>query len=160
MAKGNVILKIAGILLVILGILGILWSMKYGFIGAQELSEMGKTVITGLLILYGLYGIFTGFFQIAVAAVAIRHSNKPEHGTRCIVWGSIVLILGILLLILLNVTSGMIHPDSDLYPQWYGKAIVVAGGIVMPVLIILGGILNKVSGQDAVISRLPSTEGK
>ena len=111
MAKGNVVLKIAGILLIIFGILNVLWTMQYGFIGAMGFSEMKREVITGLLIFYGLCGILVGFFQIAIGAIAVRQSKKPEHGTRCIVWGAIALILGIFVFVLLKVTSGMIHPD-------------------------------------------------
>ncbi len=147
MAKGNVLLKIVGVLIIIIGVLGILWAMYYGFLGALGLSEMGKVVITGLLILYGLYGIFTGFFQIAVGAIAFRHSKIPEHGTRCIVWGGIILILGIFLYVLLRVTAGMIHVDSDFYPKWYGSAIVITNGMVLPVLMILGGVLNLISAK-------------
>ena len=43
MAKGNVILKISGILLFILSIIGILWSMYYGFTGAMGFSKMEKS---------------------------------------------------------------------------------------------------------------------
>ena len=75
MAKGNVILKISGILLFILSIIGILWSMYYGFTGAMGFSKMEKAVITGLLIFFGLFGILTGFFQLAVASTAFRHSR-------------------------------------------------------------------------------------
>lgn len=145
MAKGNVLLKITGILLILFGILGIGWAMWYGFLGAYGMSEMKKEVITGLLIFYGLYGFLAGFFQIAVGSVAFRHSNKPERAVRCIVWGGIILLLGIGLFVILQVTSGMIHPDSSFYPAWYGKAIVIISGMVLPALMILGGILNKLS---------------
>ena len=145
MAKGNVVLKIIGILLILFGVLGILWAMYYGFVGALGFSDMGKSVVTGLLIFYGLYGILVGFFQIAAGALCIRHSNKPEHWLRCVIWGIVILILGIACYIVLKASSGMIHPDTQYYPPWFGFGIVIAGGIVLPVLMILGGVLNKLS---------------
>ena len=143
MARGNAVLKIAGILLVIFGIVNMLLTMMYGFLGARGFSEMGKSVVTGLLILYGLFGVLASFFQIAVGSVGVRHSNIPEHGTRCIVWGVVTLILGGALTFLLYISSGMIYKTSEFYPPWYGFAIVIVSGIVLPILMIIGGVLNK-----------------
>ena len=150
MARGNVVLKIAGILLIIFGIASILFAMMYGLLGAKGFSEMGKSIVTGILILYGLYGILNGFFQIAVGAVGIRHSNIPEHGTRCIVWGVVTLILGAACTFLLYVSAGMIHKASEFYPPWFGFAIVIFSGIVLPLMMIIGGILNKSMKRTAV----------
>lgn len=147
MAKGRVVLRVAGILLIIFGVLSELWAMLYGFTGALEYSETNQHVLTGLLVLYGLYGILTAFFQIAVGAVGVRQSGRPEHATRCIVWGIIVLLLGTGLFILLNVTGEMIPEASRFAPTWYGRAIVIIAGFVLPAFMILGGILNKIGAK-------------
>ena len=75
---------------------------------------------------------------------------------RCIiVWGVIILILGVFQFVLLKVTSGMIYSTSVYYPRWYGTALIIICGIVLPVLIILGGVSNRVSFRSV---RIP--EGK
>ena len=152
MAKGNDVLKIAGILLILFGILGILFAMMFGFVGAMNFDEMGKSILTGLLIFYGLLGILTGFFQIGVGATAIRHSNIAGHWLRCIVWGVVMLVIGICCTVVLFVCTGMIHKNSEFYPPWFCFAIVIIGCIVLPLLMIFGGILNKLHVNQALAS--------
>ncbi len=145
MTKGNAVLKVAGILLVLFGVAGILFAMFYGFVGALKFEEMGKDTLTGLLIFYGLFGILTGLFQIATGAVAIRHSNKANHWLRCVIWGIVMLLIGAACVIILYASSGMIHTASEYYPPWYCFAGLIVGCIVLPLSLILGGVLNKIS---------------
>lgn len=145
MAKGSTVLKIAGILMVIFGVLGILFAMLYGFVGALTYQQLGQETLTGLLVFYGLYGIMTGFFLIAVGAIAIRHCNKAEHWLRCVIWGIVVIAIGVICYILLHVTSGMMNPANAFYPQWFCYAIIIAGCFVFPVIMIIGGLLNRVT---------------
>ena len=116
MAKGNTVLKVSGILLIIFGVLSILFAMWFGFVGALHFEDIGETTITGLLIFYGLFGGMTGFFQIAIGALAIRHSNKADHWLRCIIWGLVMLAIGVACFILLMDLSGMIRSYAMFYP--------------------------------------------
>lgn len=145
MAKGTACLRITGILLIIFGIMSILFAMIYGFVGALAFDELGKDTLTGLLIFYGLVGILMGFFQIGVGAMCIHQAKREDHWTRCVVWGIVLLLIGIFCTILLFVTAGQIHVRSSYYPQWFAFVIVIVGGIVLPLLVILGGILNRSS---------------
>ena len=147
MAKGNAVLKITGILFIVFGLLNVLWALMYGFLGAIGFEKMGKEILTGLLILFGIYGVIYGIFQIGVGALSLRHSNIPKHWLRCVVWGIVMLVLGVICTILLHVTSGRMVKGTEAYPAWWGFAIVIVGGIVLPVLLILGGVLNKLSAN-------------
>ena len=145
MAKGNTVLKVSGIPLIIFGVLSILFAMWFGFVGALHFEDMGETVITGLLIFYGLFGGFTGFFQIGVGALAIRHSNKAAHWLRCIIWGLVMLAIGVACYILLMDLTGMIRSYAVFYPPWYCFAIVFVGCLILPLIMILGGALNRIT---------------
>ena len=143
MAKGNTVLKVSGILLIIFGVLSILFAMWFGFVGALHFEAMDEKALTGLLIFYGLFGGLTGFFQIAIGAFAIRNSNKAYRWVRCIVWGIIMLAIGIICFIFLLVICNMIKSYAVFYPPWYCFGIVIVGCLVLPLLMILGGILNR-----------------
>ena len=145
MAKGNAVLKISGVLLALFGILSVLWALTYGFLGAREFAEGPQHVLTGLLMFYGFWGVMVGLFQIGTSALCIRQANVPEHWLRCIIWGVVCLIIGIVSLMALLSTAGMIDKGSEFYPQWFGFAIVIVGEVVVPLLVILGGVLNKIS---------------
>lgn len=145
MAKGSAVLKIAGILLIPLGIAGMLTAVLHGFVGALYFDELGRTALTTALILYAAAAVITGFFQIAVGAFEIRHSNKAYHWVRCLIWGIILLILGAVCFFLLLRATGMIHHGSSYYPPWYCFAIALVGGIVLPLLIIIGAVLNGIT---------------
>ncbi len=147
MAKGNAVLKIAGILFIIFGLLNVLWALMYGFLGAIGFDEMGKEILTGLLVLFGVYGVILGLFQIGVGALSFRHSNNPKHWLRCVVWGIVMLVLGVLATVLMFVTSGRMVKGSEAYPAWWGFVIVLFAGIVLPLLMILGGFLNRISAK-------------
>lgn len=143
MSKGNACLKITGILLIIFGVMNILFAMMYGFVGAFGFDAMRKATLTGLLVFYGLYGILVGFFQIGVGAMCLHQSKREDRWLRCVVWGIVLLVLGIFCTILLFVTAGRIHEQSGSYPQWFAYAIVIGGGIVLPLLVILGGLFHR-----------------
>lgn len=145
MAKGNTVLKVSGILLIIFGVLSILFAMWFGFVGALHFEDIGETVITGLLIFYGLFGGLTGFFQIGIGALAIRHSNKADHWLRCIIWGIVMLAIGVACFILLMDLTGMIRSYALFYPPWYCFAIVFVGCLILPLIMILGGALNRIT---------------
>lgn len=145
MSKGTTCLKITGILLIIFGVLNILFAMMYGFVGAFGFDAMRKATLTGLLVFYGLFGILVGFFQIGVGAMCLHQSKREDRWLRCVVWGIVILALGIFCTILLFVTAGRIHEESGSYPQWFAYAIVIGGGIVLPLLVILGGFLHRIA---------------
>ena len=44
MTKGNTVLKVSGILLIIFGVLSILFAMWFGFVGALHFEDMGMVL--------------------------------------------------------------------------------------------------------------------
>ena len=65
-----------------------------------------------------------------------------------------MLIIGICCTVVLYACTGMIHKASEFYPPWFCFAIVIIGCIVLPVLMIFGGILNKIHVNQAEASVL------
>ena len=141
MIKGSTVIKMAGILMGVFGVLNVLWAMGYGFLGAHSLMGTTQTTLPGLMMFYGFYGVLCGIFQIAVASVCIRHAKIRAHWHYSVVWGIITLVLGVINLLALIAMCEMMTKGNPLYPQWYGFAIV-GGGIIMPILATLGGYMN------------------
>ena len=143
MAKGNGVLKIAGILLALFGILMVLWALVYGFLGAREFSQTDENTLRGLLMFYGFYGVMNGLFLIGVASFCIRNANVPEKWLRCLIYGLVILAIGVFNLLAMSASAGIMTKSSDFFPQWVGWGTVLTGGILLPLLVIIGGLLNK-----------------
>lgn len=143
MSKGSTVLRSTGIAMAVFGILNVLWSMNFGFLGVYAYAGSGQSTLQGLLMFYGFFGVMTGIFEIAVASVCFRQSKKAEHWLRCVIFGIVILVLGVINLLALLAASGMMTEAGELYPQWMGLMVVVIGGIFLPLFAILGGILNR-----------------
>lgn len=144
MKKSNVILKITGILMLALGILGIGVAVLYGFTGAEYFQKVGQEVLPGLLIFYGLLAIVVGFVQTAAGAFAIRHARKLHQWLRTLIFALIALILGIAAFLTFGETTSRIHVHSSFYPEWYTSVLVLANGIILPALMVVSSIISKV----------------
>ena len=141
MAKGRGFLKVCGILMIIGGAVGIIFSGIMGIVGyfgASAIAEAGdyeSADMIGIAVLIGaIIALIGGILELIAGIVGVKNSDKPEKATACIVWGIIVLVINIISLIITFVGSS----------AGAGTIIVsIIFGIALPVLYLIGAFLNK-----------------
>lgn len=136
-AKGRGFLKAIGILLIIGGIIGVV-SGVLAYVSSNAIeslvdsgtldSTVATAVLTGsTLMLYCIFALVSGILEFIAGILGVKYANSPEKAMICIVFG--------IILIILTIISNFI--DFSLL------SIII--GLVLPVLYLIGGILNKKS---------------
>lgn len=127
--KGAGFLKVCGILMIIGGAVGIILGIV-ALVGVIALSALAETSMGGL-IFSAVLALVAGILQLIAGIIGVKNCKNPAKATTCIVWGAIVAILSIVSQIL-TVSGG-------------GKFDFVSclTGLVVPVLFIIGAVLNK-----------------
>lgn len=139
-ARGKNFLKVTGIIMIVFGAIGVL-STLISFLGLSMLMQtyaaLGmdtSMVIPGLII-----SAVGGVLELAAGIIGVVNARKPEKAMVCIIFG--------ILLVILQVVSGA---TSLLAVSAQGSSIITTIismiiGLILPVLFIYGGILNKQS---------------
>ncbi|MDD3339814.1 MAG: hypothetical protein PHS82_13275 [Lachnospiraceae bacterium] len=139
-ARGKNFLKVTGIIMIVFGAIGAL-STLISFAGLSVLMQtyaalgMDTSMIVPGLIISAIGGVL----QLAAGIIGVVHARKPEKAMLCIIFG--------VLLVILQIVSGV---TSLLVVNAQGSSIVTTIismiiGLILPVLFIYGGILNKQS---------------
>ena len=129
--KSNVLLKVAGILMIIGGsisiILGIIAVIGVGAL----LILLGEEANTGLLMIGLVLMLVGAVVNLVAGIVGVKNAAKPEKAKTCIVFGVLVVFFSVLG----NVLS--LVGGSDL------NVINLAMGLVFPALYLVGAFQNK-----------------
>jgi hypothetical protein len=134
-ARGRVLLKVVGILYIIFDAIGLLSTVVTLTPAGQNLLSMAGVQYSPL---YYIISIILSVFGIIVGITAVKNSDKPENANICIVMSIILIILRIVDFV---VTSNNVLSGTSLV------SLIV--GLILPVLLLIGGVLNKKSQIEA-----------
>lgn len=134
-AKGQTFLKVTGILMIIGGIIGIISDIM-AFVGIGILSSLAS--ILAWLYIAAVVGLIGVVLELIAGIMGVKNADKPEKAGTCIAWGIVVIAFSIIS----NIISIAISPDTFNY---FG----LFTGLIIPVLYLIGGILNKKSVDSA-----------
>ena len=144
-SKGNVFLKVCSILMIIGGAVTIIFSGVLGLVayiagtGIADTGDWGGGQIVGtVFLLAAIIALIGGILELIAGIIGVKNSNKPEKAVTCLVWGIIVLVVNIISMILTFV-GGNSNAGTII-------ATVIAG-LALPILYIIGAVLNKRSIQ-------------
>ena len=126
--KSNGLLKVAGILMIIGGIIGIIVGI-IAVLGVGVLAALGAS--SGLLTFSAILLIVGAIVQLIAGIVGAKNAAKPENAQKCIVFGVLVIALSVLGNILGLVAGGSFNFVSLL------------SGLLLPVLYLVGAFQNK-----------------
>lgn len=133
--KGSSLLKIASILLIVFGAIGIIVSI-IGLVSLVGLSSFFRAYDTdfnlGLLYVAGILGLVGTVLRLVAGIIGLKnHNNKAKAGT-CFMWGIIIVAFTVVSSIL-TVIGGNSFP--------FLSFII---GLIVPALYIVGAHQNKV----------------
>jgi len=134
MEKGNTLLKVAGILMIIGGsiglIVGIIAVLGVGILVAA-LNALGESANQGLLMFGAVLILLGAVIQFVAGIVGVKNAKKPEKAMVCIVFGILTVVVSLLSNVLTVVGGG-------------DFSIVSLGiGLVLPALYLIGAFQNK-----------------
>lgn len=136
MAPGKTLIKVAGIVLVIFGILGFITGLVTIGGGAYIVNAIGIAgigLMGGIAILLGIFVVIASILNIIFGILGIRNCDKPKKAGMIFVLGVVMVILTTIQFVLGIVVSGF----------EYTSIISLAIGLVLPVLYIVGANQNK-----------------
>ena len=136
-AKGKNFLKVTGILMIIGGSLGLILSIIALAGSGLAAAAFGGNMVTGLLVFASVIALLGSVLEFVAGIVGVKNNNKPEKAGTCLVWGIIVAALSVLSAIL-SLSGGSNFGDV------IGSLIT---GLVIPVLYIIGAVINKKQAQ-------------
>ena len=129
--KGSGLLKFAGILLIIGGILGILLGL-IALLGLAAWAGMtGNDHASNLPYVTGAFTLISAVLQLIAGVVGIKNCKKAEKANACIVWGAIIIVLCVIGSVI-TVAGGNAFPAATFFP-----------GLILPALYIAGAVKNK-----------------
>ena len=126
--KGQKILKVTGILMIICGAVAAVAAVL-GLIGT--IAAIALEADTPLLIPAAALLILSAVFQLIAGIMGVKNCAKPEKAKACLAMGIIVAVLCILGSVL-SVVGG-----NEL------NILSLVLGLVLPIIYIIGAILNK-----------------
>ena len=128
--KGQNFLKVTGILMIIASILSILVGVVIGGIGALAAGIGAGSSLTVSYFLVLILTLAGGIVELIAGIIGVKHCNSSENAKKCIVWGGVVVILGLLSTIL-NLAGGN---KFDF--------VSFVSSLIVPGLYIYGAVLN------------------
>ena len=129
--QGRVFLKVFGILMIIAGaISAILYIVVIA--GAAQLG-------LGLLTAAGVIGVIAAVVELITGIIGVKNSAKPENAGKCLVWGIITLVLSVVSNVMVWI-AGQTEAGSIIG--------TILTGFAVPVLFIIGAVLNKKSAAN------------
>lgn len=146
-AKGKVLLKVMGIIMIVGGAISVIVSIFLAIAAAGLIAVGGPA----LLIIGVILTILGSVAELIAGIICTKNAAKPENATKCMVWSIIVLVLQLLGVIL--VLAGSAAMVKELTAQGVQASInstpstiiSIVVGIVIPVLAIIGAVMNKKS---------------
>ena len=132
--KSNGLLKVAGILMIIGGIAGIIVGI-IALIGVGVLAALGAN--SGLLSFAVILVIVGAIVQLIAGIVGSKNAAKPEKAQTCVVFGIIVIALSVLGTILGLVAGGSFN------------VLTLVTGLAVPILYLIGAFQNKAKAASA-----------
>lgn len=139
-AKGRMMLKVVGILLIIFGAFGLLGSIillfsggVLGAVGAESgLDPSTTAAIGGLAIIAGLVALVISVIDLVAGILGVKNCAKPDKAQTCFIFGIIMIVIQII---------------SDIIAIVMGSfnIITIIIGLVLPVLYTIGAVQNKQS---------------
>ena len=128
--NGGKILKVAGILMIIGGALGIIFGIL-AIAGINALSDLG--VDKTLLLVSSIFAIVAGIIELFAGIKGVKSSTDPAQASKCIIWGIVVVACSIIAQII-NVAGGGAFSASSLVT-----------GLILPAAYIYGAFMMKKS---------------
>lgn len=128
--KGNVLLKVTGVLMIISSVISIFAGVFLGGLGALA---AGLGAASGLTLSYWAALFLTmvgGICQMIGGIQGIKYSKSREHAGKLIVWGIVIAVFGILSAVMNMVNSGAFNVPS------------ILTSVALPALYIFGAVLN------------------
>lgn len=153
-AKGKVLLRVMGILMIIGGALSLLLSIVLMLAAAELISVGGPVpVIVGMILM-----LLGAAADLIAGIVCLKHAADKGHTVRCVIWSLIVIVLQTAGLIM--TVSGIHSASPAAVTGGFTTAslvITVAAGVVIPVMAIIGACLNHKSGRTAGKTQDPAS---
>lgn len=130
-AKGAGFLKVTGILMIIGGAIGIIFSI-IALLGIAALATLADTHYElGMLYAAGAVALVGSIAQLVAGIIGVANCKKPEKAMTCVVFGVIVAVFNVAGVIL-NVAGGGSF-----------NFVSLITGLILPVLYIVGAYMNK-----------------
>jgi len=126
--KSNVLLKVAGILMIIGGAIGLIVAI-IALLGVGLLAAMGVNI--GLLTFAAVLALVSSIVSFIGGIVGVKNAAKPQKAMTCIVFGILAVILTIIGTIL-TMSGGGDFPVVSLLT-----------GLVIPAVYLIGAFQNK-----------------
>ncbi len=144
---GKAFLRVAGIIMTAFGGLTVLAALLYFVIGLFTVGVIVEDVtITSIFFVGGgivlLYLLSGSILSLIAGIIGIVNAGKPQHSTKCLVWGIIALAFlaiesfGIFLIVILSDKTGA---DLPLWSLFFSNFFCLGA----PVLYVIGAVLNK-----------------
>ncbi len=134
-SRGSTFLKVTGILMIIGGavalIVEIVAASSLSFVIALA-AAVDVTISGGLLMIAIILSLVGAIIQLIAGIIGVANSGKPEKAGVCIIWGFIVIAVFVVSTILTLIG----------YPESFSFFNLILG-LVLPVLFVTGGFLNK-----------------
>jgi hypothetical protein len=134
MEKGNALLKVSGILMIIGGsiglILGVIAVIGVGLL-VRLLQELGESANEGLLMFGAVLFLIGSIIQFVAGIVGVKNAKKPDKAMVCIVFGILTVLVSVLSTVLTMAGGGDFN------------AISLGIGLVLPALYLIGAFQNK-----------------
>ncbi len=128
--KGANFLKVCGILMIIGGAVSIVVSI-IGFGAIALLAAAGAS--SALLTVATILALVSGVIELIAGIIGVKNCKKPEAAGKCMGWGIVCVVVAILGIVLNLVAGGKFSPVS------------LVTSLIVPVLFIIGAVLNKKS---------------
>ena len=130
-AKGAGFLKVTGILMIIFGALSIIVSI-IAAIGVAALLLISDGAVSSTLLYTAVtLLIVSAVAELVAGIIGVVNCKKPEKAGTCIAWGIIVAVFCVAGTILQSVGGGSFSVFS------------LISGLVLPILYIIGAVLNE-----------------
>ena len=134
--KGAKLLKVVGILMIIGGAIGIIMGI-IAVAGVSVLAALaGPEFKSGLYIFAAILLLVGAVLELVAGIIGVKDAKVPEKANTCLVWGIIVAVLSVLSNILTVAAGGDF------------SVVSLITGLVLPVLFIIGAVLNKKPVQE------------
>ena len=91
--KGNMILKITGVLMLMAGVFGMIGGITAasGVSGLELLSSDGEGA--GMFYAASVFCLVSGGIQVIAGIKGLKNSAKPEMARNCLSWGAVAALL-------------------------------------------------------------------
>lgn len=133
-AKGRMMLKVTGILLIVFGgiaaVIGLLAIIGGGVLGSALGSVSGVeggAAIGGLAMIGGIVILLSAAFELVTGILGVAYSDKPQKAVVCMVLGIIMLVFQAISLISNGFSFGLVI------------------GVALAVIYLIGAVQNKKS---------------